>query len=260
MVEETYRQACRMGAPRAVALCRNFGGALDFQLGRWRESEAELREAVDLYRKAGSASGEALSLQRLGVLLTARGRLDEGAAVLGEGMAAAEHASMRSHCLTRLFASLARNRLAARDLAAAVEAIAEGQETARRHGHCVTCNALLHPEAVRVALATGALEEAERLVRELEATAGKFESHAWNAMARLARGRVEAAKGRTLEAASAFREAREAYERSGAPYEAARCLVALAGAVNGDDAEAAERLRAEAGRVFEELGSPGIET
>ena len=45
---------------------------------------------------------------------------------------------------------MARNRLAARDLAAADEYLSLGDITAKRHGHCVTCNALLLPEAVRV--------------------------------------------------------------------------------------------------------------
>jgi tetratricopeptide (TPR) repeat protein len=77
MVEQTYDQARRMGAPRALALCRCFGGALEFQLGRWKEAESSLREAVALYRDLRAASGDALSQQRLGVLLTAKGQLDQ---------------------------------------------------------------------------------------------------------------------------------------------------------------------------------------
>src|SRR5712692_1727660 len=130
-----------MGAPRAIALCRCFGGALDFQVGRWAEAEAALREAVGLYREIGAASGESLSLQRLGVLLTARGRLDQALASLEEGTLAAERAILRSHCLTRVHASTVRNRLAAGDLDAAQRSLAEGRATASRHGNCLTCNA-----------------------------------------------------------------------------------------------------------------------
>jgi hypothetical protein len=46
-------------------------------------------------------------LQRLGVVLTAGGRTDEAWDVLGEGLVAAERAIMRSHCLTRIFATSA---------------------------------------------------------------------------------------------------------------------------------------------------------
>ncbi|HEX4509136.1 MAG TPA: BTAD domain-containing putative transcriptional regulator, partial [Burkholderiaceae bacterium] len=70
-VARTLQQAQRMKAPRAVALCENFSGMLDFQGGRWSEAETQLRQAIDRFRLVGSASGEALSLQRLGVLLTA---------------------------------------------------------------------------------------------------------------------------------------------------------------------------------------------
>ncbi len=62
-----------MGAPRAIALCQCFNGALEFQAGYWIEAESVLRESVKLYRELGAASGEALALQRLGILLTARG-------------------------------------------------------------------------------------------------------------------------------------------------------------------------------------------
>ncbi len=159
-VAQTYELAERMDAPRARALCRCFGGFLDFQRGRWARADSSLREAVAIYRRIGSASGEALSLQRLAVLLTARGEIDPAMAALDEGVFAAERAIMRSHCLTRLYASMARNRLAAQEVASAAEFIQAGIEAARRHGSCLTCNALLLPETVRVHLATGRKTEA----------------------------------------------------------------------------------------------------
>ncbi|HVJ16772.1 MAG TPA: BTAD domain-containing putative transcriptional regulator, partial [Polyangiaceae bacterium] len=61
-VDQTLEQAQRMKAPRAVALCENFAGMLDFQGGRWSEAEVQLRQAVERFRQVGSASGEALSL------------------------------------------------------------------------------------------------------------------------------------------------------------------------------------------------------
>src|SRR3970040_821714 len=118
-VSTTLAQAQRMGAPRAVALCQCFNGALEFQAGRWIEAELVLRESVKLYREIGTASGEALALQRLGTLLTARGQLDEAMILFEEGVIAAERAIMRAHCLTRLYASMTRNRLMADEVDAA---------------------------------------------------------------------------------------------------------------------------------------------
>jgi tetratricopeptide (TPR) repeat protein len=244
MVAETHQQAVRMGAPRAIALCRSFGGFLRFQLGDWSRAEAELREAIALYRNIGSASGEALSLQRLGVVLTARGAIEEGRAVLEEGMVAAERATMRSHCLTRLHASLARNALAAGDPLAAEDLIVAGEETARRHGYCLTCNALLLPEAVRTRIAVGQVDVADREAGELEEIARRFGSSAWSAMALHARARVLAAREEWDGASHHFAEARRSFQNIQSRYEAARCLVG--------QADAAPRFRDPAARALSE--------
>ncbi len=242
-----------MGAPRAIALCECFSGALDFQVGAWPAAERDLRQAIERYRGIGAASGEALSLQRLGVLLTARGQLAEALASLDEGVMVAERAIMRSHCLTRLQAALARNRLAAGDLDGAREAITTGDLHAARHGHCVTCNALLLPEAVRVALRAGDVADADVRTRALEAAADEFGSQAWRAMARTARGRVLAAEGRRAEAVAAFSGARVAWTAVDATYDAARCAAEEA-ALSGD-----EPLRMQAWSTFKALGSPAGE-
>jgi tetratricopeptide (TPR) repeat protein len=248
-----------MGAPRAIALCRNFGGVLDFQAGDWERAEAQLRESVELYHRIGSASGESLSLQRLGVLLTARGRVEEAREAMHEGLFAAERATMRSHCLTRLYASLARNRLAAGDLEEAERQVNEGDVAARRHGNCVTCNALLLPESVRVNVALGRLDEGDKSARELEEIAGRYGSRAWTAMSRHARARVLAARGEMPGAMTAFDDAHSAYTGYGAVYEAARCRLGQASALTKHDAQRGRRLHAEARAVLDRLGAPGIE-
>jgi tetratricopeptide (TPR) repeat protein len=264
MVATTYEQASRMGTPRAIALCRSFGGFLHFQRGEWARAENELREAIDLYRKTGSASGEALSLQRLGVLLTARGAVEEGVSALEEGISVAERATMRSHCLTRLYASMARNRLAAGEPEAADEFIVSGEETARRHGHCLTCNTLLLPEAVRARISVGRIELAEREAAELEEIARRFGSSAWNAMALQARARVLAARGEWEPAARSFAEAARAFRDVQAHYDAARCLMGQAQALRASRdpsklAEANALAEAAAARIAS-LGASSIES
>jgi tetratricopeptide (TPR) repeat protein len=252
-----------MGARRAVALCCCFGGFLQYQLGDWQRAEAELRQAVTLYRDIGSASGEALSLQRLGVLLTARGQLEPAMTAFDEGLFAAERAVLRSHCLTRLYASMARNRLAAGDIPAAAQHFQAGNTTALRHGHCVTCDALLLPEAVRVALALGDVAAADLQAQQLEATARRFGSHAWQAMACQARGRVLTASHQPGLAYRAFGQAYHAFSALNIVYESARCLLGQAHALQAgaDAAGAAEvtALQAQATTIFTSLGAAGIE-
>jgi DNA-binding SARP family transcriptional activator len=264
-VDRTLDQGRRMNAPRAMALCESFAGTLDFQGGDWNAAEAQLRQAIERFRRVGSASGEAVSLQRLAVLLTAKGSLEEARALLDEAIVVGSRAAMRSHCLTRIHASLARNRLAADDRGGARASLEEGLAEAARHGHCPTCNALLLPEAVRVELACGDLDEAERYAGLLEDVAGRFGSRTWTAMAEHARGRVHAAHGDVENAFEAFERARQAYREVGFPYEAARCAMAQSRLPETGPRRAKARDRAkacaeEAGRAFAALGAAGCES
>ncbi|MCI0419265.1 MAG: hypothetical protein L0312_08605 [Acidobacteria bacterium] len=217
-----------MGAPRAIALCQCFNGALEFQAGHWLEAESVLHESVKLYREIGTASGEALALQRLGTLLTARGLLDQAMAVFEEGTIAAERAIMRAHCLTRLYASMTRNRLLAGEIDAADHYLALGLTMSERHGHCATCHALLYPAAVSVYIARGALSLAEEFCEQLEDAAQKYKSRVWIAMARQARGELAIAQNDLETALKRYDEAGQAFKAIGNEYESARCLTAMA--------------------------------
>ena len=217
-----------MSAPRAIALCQCFNGALEFQAGHCVAAESALRESVKLYRELGAASGEALALQRLGTLLTARGRLDEAITVFEEGTIVAERATMRAHCLTRLYASMTRNRIMAGEIDAADHYLALGLAMSERHGHCATCHALLYPAAVSLHIARGALSSAEEFCHQLEEAAQKYGSQAWIAMARQARGELAYAQNDLETALKAYEEASEAFKAGGDEYEAARCLAAMA--------------------------------
>ena len=248
-----------MGAPRAIALCQCFNGALEFQAGHWAAAEAALRESIQLYREIGAASGEALACQRLGVLQTARGQLAEGQTTLEEGVMAAEQALMRAHCLARLYAAMARNRLAAGDLNAAEQALALGLAMSERHGHCATCDALLLPAAVSVRIAAGDFAAAERFCHQLDGAAEQYASGMWLAMARQSRAELAAAQGRLDAALDDYAAAQAGYATAGNEYEAARCLAAAAALrlTRGapDDLETVQAMQMEAQRIFERLGA-----
>ncbi len=261
-VDQTLEVGRRMQAPRAIALCQSFAGTLDFECGRWDVAEAQLRQAVLGFRQVSSASGEALSLQRLGVLLTARGAFDEARTILDDALVVGSRAAMRSHCLTRIHASLTRNRLAAGDREGARSSLEEGLAEAARHGHCATCNALLLPEAVRVELAWEDVGAAARWADKLGEVAARFESRAWVAMAEHARGRVQAARGEAERAVEALERARAAYLEVGFPYEAARCVLAQSRALAAGSGKARARskaLESDARHAFDALGALGCE-
>jgi DNA-binding SARP family transcriptional activator/DNA polymerase III delta prime subunit len=257
-VQTTLTQAQRMGAPRAVALCQCVEGTLEFQSGHWSSAETALRSALHLFRRIGAAFGEAIACQRLGGLLTARGRIEDGLITLSEGLAAAERALLRAHCHTRLNASLVRNRLAANDLAAADQALTLGLATSERHGNCATCYALLLPAAISLRIAQGNLDEARRFCLQLDQAAEKYISYTWIAMARQAHGELAAAQGNYGEALHHYTHALAGFRQTGNEYEAARCLDAIASIhltrnASGD-AEIARQAKAEARQMFERLG------
>jgi tetratricopeptide (TPR) repeat protein len=248
-----------MSAPRAIALCQCFNGALEYQAGHWHEAETALDESIRLYRQIGAASGEALACQSLGVLQTARGRLDEALAILEEGVVAAERALMRAHCLTRLYAAMARNRLTAGDLSAADQALCLGLAMGQRHGHCTTCDGLLLPAAVSVRVAQQDFEAAEVFCYQLDEAAIHYGSQMWLAMAHQARGELSAGRQEWEVALAAYVEAQQAFRAAGHDYEAARCLEAAAAVHmtrrSPGDSEVAAQARSQAGQILARLAA-----
>jgi ATP/maltotriose-dependent transcriptional regulator MalT len=258
-VTTTLAQAQRMGATRAIALCHCFAGALEFQSGHWATAWDALRKSIQLYREIGAASGEALACQRLGALLTAQGQLEEGLAILSEGLVAAERALMRAHCLTRVYATIVGNHLAAADLPAADQALTLGLAMSERHGNCATCDALLLPVAISVRLAQGDFQAAETFCHQLDDAAEKYASHAWVAMARQSRAELAKAQGKFDKALEYLSSALTGFRTAGNEYESARCLTTTASVLltrnAPGDREAAEVAQAEAQRVWERLGA-----
>ncbi len=250
-------RARQRGDMRALATGLAIEGAVALEAARWDVAEAALRDAAGLYGSIGCGLGESFALDRLGLLLTARGRLDEGMAALGSGILAAERAMLRRHALARLHTTLARNRLAAGALYSAEDSLREASETAARHGPCAICDAALRPEAVRVALARGRIQEADGEAEALEALAATRRDRALGALARVARARVLVARGAADEAIALLDQAREMFTAIGAAYEAARCLVVRVRALEGagpDRAAERERLAREAATALEAVG------
>jgi DNA-binding SARP family transcriptional activator/predicted ATPase len=227
-VDQMLQQAQRMGALRAIAVCQSVNGALDYQVGHWPEAEAALRASIQLNRQLGTASGEAVASQRLGDLLTIRGQLEESRSILEEGVIAAERAHLRSHCQTRIYAALARNRLAAGDLTAADQSLALGLTASEAHGHCGTCESLLLPVAVSIRVAQGNLTSAETFAGHLDKAATRYGSRIWLALATQARGKLAAARGEIEAAVDCFKEAQAGFQAAGNEVEVTQCQEALA--------------------------------
>lgn len=217
-----------MGASRAIALCQSVNGSLEFQAGHWAEAEAALRESIQLNRQLGTAFGEAVACQRLGALLTAQGRLDEGFNIIEEGLAAAEHGIGRSHALTRLYATMARNRLTADDLAAADQALSQGLSAGHSHGHCGTCELLMLPVAISIRLAQADMAAAEQFCQQLDEATARYNSRTWLALALQARGELAAAQGNTQTALDYYQKAYTGFQAAENRVMAEQSLEAMA--------------------------------
>ena len=251
-------RAAQRQAPSAIALARAMEGTLAARAAWFDIAEPAFREAQRIFHAAGSALGEVFAFDGLAALYTARGRVEEAMAVLGEAVLVAERSTFRLHALTRVHATLARNRLAAGAVYAAEDAVREASELIARHGECAVCHALFRPEVVRVSLARGHVAEAESDVAEFEALAGRRGGRGLGALARQARGRVLAARGEHREAAAAFLEAAEAFDSLGTRLEAARALSLAARALRAmGGQEQLARAESLAGRADAVLGPAG---
>jgi hypothetical protein len=92
------------GNLRAMALCQHALGSVHFLLGRWPESRDELGRSVRLARSVGAAQGEVIGSQRLGLLETAMGDLEDGYRRLRQTVKvarASQSIQVRHHSFTR---------------------------------------------------------------------------------------------------------------------------------------------------------------
>jgi tetratricopeptide (TPR) repeat protein len=256
-VRQALGRAEEVGNPRAQALCHHALGAVAYLMGRWPESMAALQRSIELADSVGSTFGVVLGLQRLGVVETGLARHEAAHDRLRRALALMQNSDnlmVLSHSPTRLYTSLADNRLRAGDPSRAAGYLAEGyaaQQTFVSYGfgECVTCDVLLYPAAVAVHLAQGELEQAERACARAEEATTWFHSRAGLATARYLRGLLAEAGGEHRLARECLGEALARFREVGQPYEQARCLEAL-GRVRGDD-----QLSTEARHLYSSLGA-----
>jgi DNA-binding SARP family transcriptional activator/tetratricopeptide (TPR) repeat protein len=220
---------CRArGDAEAAAVPLFAAGSAHLLAGAFDAAERPLREALGLFRAAGSGMGEALVLHRLGELQNAVGRLYEAMETLADGIVVAERSPLRRHLLVRLLAAQARNRLAAGALHSAEVIGREAVDGAIRHGPCSACEGALRPLTVQLALARDRVDDAAAEAAILEGLANARGGRILAARARVSRGRVLAALGHKEEAVARFSEARAGYAPLGYLLGAATCARAAA--------------------------------
>jgi ATP/maltotriose-dependent transcriptional regulator MalT len=165
---------------------------------------------------------------------------------------------MRAHCLTRIYAAIARNRLAAGDVSAADKALELGLAMSERHGNCTTCDALILPAAISVRIAQGAMESAAEYSKRLDTAAKQYGSRIWHGMASQSRAELEAAAGNLADALVSYQNAHQDYLAAGNLYQAALCLAAVAEISNmlggPDHKESALKAKSKAYQILSQIG------
>jgi DNA-binding CsgD family transcriptional regulator len=218
-------------------------------------AEATALAAVDGYAHEGADVFPSWRLRGVALVAAYRGQLDEAAVLSNEGLELAQASgdlALEVYHRTILgFVALSHGD-AAESLAQLTEAAAAAEASGTRHPGRFK----LDGDRVEAAIATGDLEQAERVVEWLE-HAGRIAPTPWTrAMAARGRGLLHAAHGDLDAARVSLEEAIRAHDGLEMPFERARTLL-VAGTIHRRRKEkrlADERLR-EALAVFEAFGN-----
>ena len=174
-IERVAEQAGRLGDLRCVAVCHYALGTMHLWRGESQEAVEELEASLELHGRVGSPAGMAYSLARKGVLHTLRGASALGWQAVQDGLAHAEQAAVRDHCLQRLYGVGLWNRLEAADLDGAQTLVEQSRALLDETGACAACALELYPWLAYFYLQSDEIEHARacgHAVAELAATTG----------------------------------------------------------------------------------------
>ena len=252
-------QARQAGALRTLAYCYSYIGTTEYFQGKFKEAIDNLLRSAALYREINAPSGEAMVLQRLGVVRTATGEWDQALSDLHRALDIARGYILQGHSMMRVYATLARNRLEAGDFRAALDCARQGLAIEEQQGRCLICGVLLYPAAAMAYGMNGDIKEGRRFASLARDFALEYDSKFFFGLASQASAMIEGMAGCWDEAFNAINRAEEAFSAIPQSYEVARtrffraCLL-LQRRGEQDIAIAREELQ-RAEPVFVELGA-----
>lgn len=252
-------QARQAGAVRTLAYCYSYIGSTEYLQGKFKDAIDNLLLAAALYREIDAPSGEAMVLQRLGVVRTATGEWEQALSDLHRALAIARGYILQGHSMMRVYATLARNRLEARDYRAALDFAKQGLAIEEQQGRCLICGVLLYPATAMAYGMNGDIKEGRRFASLACDFALEYGSKFFLGLASQATGMIEGMAGRWDEALQALNRAEEAFSAIPQSYEVARtrffrAYLLLERRAEQDLALAREELQ-RAEPVFVELGA-----
>jgi DNA-binding SARP family transcriptional activator len=207
-MREVAVEADRLGDKRCVAICQYALGTIHLWKGDSASALQELDESLALHERVGSAAGMAYTLARRAALHTLAGAIDLGWRSVQEGIEQAGRASIRDHCLQRLYGVGIWNRMQARDAARVAELVAKG-EALLAAGACPSCGVELYPWLALHYLEQGDAARAAQCAARLEGLAAKTGNPVGETIAAIVRCGAARAQGDAERQREARRQASE---------------------------------------------------
>lgn len=218
MAEEAYKT----GALRTLAYCYSYLGTTEYLQGKFKSALQSLERSAEIYRQINAPSGEAMALQRLGVVKTAVGPWDAALADLHRALEIARGYILQGHSMMRVYATLARNRLEAADFSSALNYVQQGLAIEKEQGKCLICGVLLYPATAMAMAMTGDLEGGRHYAHKALDSATQYGSKFFYGLSCQATAMVEASAASWEEAFAALDQAQTAFSAIPQPYEVAR--------------------------------------
>ena len=227
---------------------------LEWRAGRWDDAETSLAEAQSILEDALPGGAVVLYFART-LVAGSRGNVDEARRLAAEGLRLTELRSDRTNPV-RIRWALGHVELAHGDAVAAWHVLDGIVEALEAHGIAEPGWHTVLPDVVETLVLLGRLEEAEKVLRTLEAQAAALD-HRWaHAVALRCRALLLLAREQAEKASEAAARAAAELEELGFPLDAARAHLAVGTARRraGQRRWAAEALR-RAVELFSELGA-----
>jgi DNA-binding SARP family transcriptional activator len=207
-MREVAVEADRLGDKRCVAICQYALGTIHLWKGDSASALQELDESLALHERVGSAAGMAYTLARRAALHTLAGAIDLGWRSVQEGIEQAGRASIRDHCLQRLYGVGIWNRMQAKDAARVAELVAKS-EALLAAGACPSCGVELYPWLALHYLEQGDVARAAQCAARLEGLAAKTGNPVGETVAAIVRCGAARAQGDAERQREARRQATE---------------------------------------------------
>lgn len=213
-MQQVASEADRLGDQRCVAICHYALGTIHLWQGDSDSALNDLDQSLQLHQQVGSPAGIAYGLSRRAVLHTLSNAIDLGWQSVQKGIAEAHKASIRDHCLQRLYGVGIWNRLQAGDQAQVEELVQLSEQLLQDEGPCTACSLDLYPWLALYHLQRDAIEQADDCTRRLADLVSKTGNPVGQTFAAILNCGIAKARGQHDQARQAREQAIALMEKS----------------------------------------------